>query len=83
MTAKNLEELNTIIGKYITDSAHPSDRSLFLPPVALAAYDMAQLFLDIERTFAIELHSYVGNLHIFSRDELATGLENALRVPLS
>lgn len=75
---KSIEtKLNDIVGKYIDITVHSPEESLFMPPASLKAYEVAQLLIEIEEAFSIDLNLLVSRLSKFSFDEICNELLKA------
>jgi len=68
------EELVRILNNYSTIAAVSWDVSLLKPPASLAAYEMAQLLIDLEDAFALKLDDLVDELVAYSPAEVESVL---------
>ena len=69
-----LEKLNCIIGVYANDTEVQANKDIMGKPLSLLPYEVAALFLDIEKEFAIDLDKLVPKLVTFSPNEIAERL---------
>ena len=68
---KHIEtQMDGIISKYISSTLYSKNTSLFMPPTNFEPYEMAQMLIDIEKAFDIDLNAFVKKLKIFSFDEI-------------
>ncbi|MGI6189651.1 MAG: hypothetical protein ACOYI1_07985 [Caldicoprobacteraceae bacterium] len=70
------EKLNKIVSLYIGDRKVDPDRDLMGQPVALAPYNMAALFLDIEKEFSVSLDELISGLDLFSLNEISAKIKD-------
>lgn len=66
-----VERLNHLIGSYTDINKIEPGRDLMGEPASLPTYDMAALFLDVEREFDVNLNELIPGLGIFSPNEIA------------
>ncbi|MCL1878987.1 MAG: hypothetical protein FWF80_09015 [Defluviitaleaceae bacterium] len=60
------ENLERIMSPYKKDMEIEFDKDIMGAPLFLPAYEMAALFLDIEKEFSINLDSVIPSLYSFS-----------------
>jgi len=63
-------ELLQVLREYANVDESTWETSLLQAPANLAAYEMAQLLIDVESKFDIKLEDIIGNLLLFSPREL-------------
>lgn len=65
------EKLDNIIDSYAYGNKVEVDADLMAKPVSLPSYDMAALFLEIEREFSVDLDQLVPVLEVYSPNQIA------------
>jgi len=74
MDKRRITDISSIISKYMDCACHPKDRSLLFQPASLSAYDLAQVLLDLECTYDIDLNDLVSRLTQYSQVEIESEL---------
>lgn len=62
------ERLDAIISVYVKE--YDAEKDLMAEPVYLEAFNMAALFLDIQKEFQIDLNQLIPKLNLFTRNEI-------------
>ena len=69
-----LKRLNCLIDIYTDGADFQADKDLMAKPISLLPYEMASLFLDIEKEFAVDLDKLVPDLITFLPNEITDKL---------
>ncbi len=75
-----LIKLNCLISVYTGGAAVAPERDLMASPACLPPYNMAALFLDIEKEFSISLNELVPKLDVFSPNRILQELMGLISV---
>ena len=76
-----LEKLCNIISMYISETKFHFDNDIMGYPIFLPAHEMADLFLCIEKEFAVDLNDLIVNLNVFSLNAIFFLFMCSLRLP--
>jgi hypothetical protein len=68
-------KLNAIVSKYMKGASYPKNISFFAPSINFEPYEMAQLLMEIEKEFAVDLDMFIKKLSKFSFDEIVQELQ--------
>lgn len=74
-----MKRLNSIVSLYSGGRKTDPGGDLMGEPVSLSPYNMAALFLDIEKEFSLNLDELISGLDLFSPTEIAAKIEDIYR----
>lgn len=74
-----MKKLAEIVGEYSVKNIGYYGKDLMDKPAPIPPYDMAALFVDIEKEFDIDLNDLIPKLEVYSVEKIAESIMDANR----